>query len=72
LLKDFDISAIIDLDRARDAIGKLLNLIEGLQRENQELKRLNQLLLDELRRLNGEQGKPDIKPSRKDTDNKNG
>lgn len=65
MLKDFDISAIIDLDRAREAIGKLLNLIEALQQENQELKRLNQLLRDELRRLNGEQGKPDIKPKGK-------
>jgi hypothetical protein len=71
LLKDFDISAIIDLDSARDAIVKLLNVIEGLQQENQELKHLNQLLRDELRRLNGEQGKPDIKPSRKDTGNRN-
>lgn len=71
MLKDFDISAIIDLDSARDAIVKLLNLIEVLQQENQELKHLNQLLRDELRRLKGEQGKPDIKPSRKDTGNKN-
>jgi hypothetical protein len=71
LLKDFDISAIIDLDGARDAIGKLLNLIEELQQENQALKRLNQMLRDELRRLSGEQGKPDIKPSRKDTGSKN-
>ena len=71
MLKDFDISAIIDLDSARDAIGKLLNLIEVLQQENQELKRLNQLLRDELRRLNGEQGKPDIKPSTKAAGKKN-
>jgi hypothetical protein len=71
LLKDFDISTITDLDSARDAIVKLLNLIEGLQQEIQELKSLNQMLRDELRRLNGEQGKPDIKPSRKDTGNKN-
>ena len=71
MLKDFDISAIIDLDSARDAIGKLLNLIEVLQQENQELKRLIQLLRDELRRLNGEQGKPDIKPSTKAAGKKN-
>jgi hypothetical protein len=71
LLKDFDINIIIDLDRARDAIRKLLNLIETLQQENQELKHLNQLLRDELRRLNGEQGQLTIKPSKKGTGSKN-
>lgn len=71
MLKDFDISDIIDLESARETIRKLLNLIETFQQENQELKRLNQMLRDELRRLNGEQGKPNIKPSTKAAGNKN-
>jgi len=71
LLKDFDISAIIDLESARNFIRKLLNLIEAHQQEIQELKRLNQMLRDELRRLKGEQGKPDIKPSTKAAGKKN-
>jgi hypothetical protein len=58
-------SSIMDLDKAREAIGRLLNLIEKLQQENQELKSLNQQLRDELHRLKGEQGKPHIKPNRK-------
>jgi len=58
-------SSIMDLHKARDAIGKLLNLIETLEQENRELKSLNQQLRDELHRLNGEQGRPHIKPNTK-------
>jgi hypothetical protein len=65
VLNDFDMSSIMDLDKARDAIGKLLNLIETLQQENQHLKNLNQQLRDELHRLTGEQGKPHIKANTK-------
>jgi len=65
VLNDFDISSIIDLDKAREAIGKLLNLIETLQKENQQLKSLNQQLRDELHRLKGEQGKPRIQANTK-------
>jgi len=65
VLKDLDINAVIDLDTARDVIGKLLNSIETLYQDNQQLKHLNQLLRDELHRLTGEQGKPPIKPSSK-------
>jgi hypothetical protein len=61
-------SSIMDLDKAREAIGRLLNLIEKLQQENQELKSLNQQLRHELHRLKGEQGKPHIKPNRKTPD----
>ncbi len=71
MLKDFDISAIIDLESARNFIRKLLNLIEAHYQEIQELKRINQQLRDELRRLKGEQGKPDIKPSTKPAGKKN-
>ncbi len=71
MLNDIDINAITDLEGARDVIGKLLNLIEALQQENQELKRINQQLRDEIHRLKGEQGKPRIKPSNKGTGSKN-
>lgn len=71
MLKDFDISAIINLESARNFIRKLLNLIEAHHQEIQELKRINQQLRDELRRLKGEQGKPDIKPSTKPAGKKN-
>lgn len=53
----------------------LLNLIEVVYAENSELKKENQLLKDEINRLKGEQGKPDIKGNNnnnKDNDNKNG
>lgn len=71
MLKDIDINAITDIEGPRDVIGKLLNLIEALQQEIRELKRINQQLRDENRRLKGEQGKPDIKPSTKGTVSKN-
>jgi hypothetical protein len=71
LLKDIDISDTMDLESARNLIRKLLNLIEAHHQEIQELKRINQQLRDELRRLKGEQGKPDIKPSTKPAGKKN-
>jgi len=40
----------------------LLNLVEVLHRENLALKAENQQLKDEVNRLKGEKGKPDIKP----------
>jgi len=65
MLDDLDISKIRDLDDALDCIKKLLNLIETLNQEIPELKRQNQELRDENNRLKGEQGKPKIKPSKK-------
>jgi hypothetical protein len=65
MLDDLDISKIRDLDDALDCIKKLLNLIETLNQETLELKRQNQELRDEINRLRGEQGKPKIKPSKK-------
>jgi hypothetical protein len=67
MLTDFNINLIKDLDTAREDIRKLLNLIEALQQENQELKRIIQQLRDELNHLKGEQGKPHIKPPTKGT-----
>jgi hypothetical protein len=66
MLDDLDISRIRDLDDALDCIKKLLNLIETLNQEILELKGQNQELRDEINRLKGEQGKPTIKPNKKD------
>ena len=67
MLKDPDIKNIRNLDDALEVIRKLLNLIETLSRENQELKHQNQELRDEINRLKGEQGKPKIKPNKKNS-----
>jgi len=67
VLKDPDIKNIRNLDDALEVIRKLLNLIETLSRENQELKHQNQELRDEINRLKGEQGKPKIKPNKKNS-----
>jgi len=65
VLNDLDINNIRDLDDALDMIRKLLNLVETLHQENLELKRQNQELRDEINRLKGEQGKPKVKPGKK-------
>ena len=53
----------------RAAFGILFNLVETLSAENKELRKTNQTLKDEINRLNGEQGKPSIRPQKKDKDN---
>ncbi|MBK5101354.1 MAG: transposase [Desulfobacteraceae bacterium] len=65
MLTNLDINNIRDLDDAIDCIHKLLNLVETLNQEILELKRQNQDLRDENNRLKGEQGKPKIKPNKK-------
>ena len=65
MLSDFDINSITDLDEAIDFIRKLLNLLETLNQQILELKRQNQELRDEIKRLKGEQGKPNVKPNKK-------
>ena len=65
MLNDLDINNIRDLDDALDVIRKLLNFVETVRQENLELKKQNQQLQDEIHRLKGEQGKPKIKPSKK-------
>lgn len=45
-----------------NTILSLKNLIEDLCTENKDLKETNQKLKDEVNRLKGEKGKPDIKP----------
>lgn len=61
MLPGFDPNQIKDLDRARETIGMLLNLVEEMKRENDDLRERVQQLRDEVNRLKGEQGKPDIK-----------
>ncbi len=76
-MKTEDITKILeiiqpDIDRieypaAKKAVSVLLNLLEGLASENARLKQENQVLNDEINRLKGEQGKPEIKANvRKD------
>jgi hypothetical protein len=63
MLEDFDLNSIQDIEGARLAIIKLLNLMEELALENRELREEKQRLRDEINRLKGEQGQPDIKPN---------
>ena len=65
MLTGFDPQTINDLEGARTAISMLLNLIEEMQSENQALRADNASLRDEIQRLKGEQGRPDIKPNKK-------
>jgi hypothetical protein len=48
----------------KEAVYLLLNLIESTIAENNKLKGETQSLKDEINRLKGEQGKPDIKPNK--------
>ena len=60
-IPDVNLDAITD-PAARHLIGQLLNLIETLSAESQALRVENQQLRDELARLKGGSGKPDLKP----------
>ena len=65
MLPDLNPEQITNLDGARQAITLLLNLVEELKQENGRLRLEGQQLRDEINRLKGEQGKPNIKPGRK-------
>jgi hypothetical protein len=65
MLPGFDPEQIQDLAGARQAIVLLLNLVEEVKQENDRLRVTVQQLRDEINRLKGEQGKPDIKPNKK-------
>ena len=65
MLPGLDPNQIQDLEEARQAIILLLNLVEEFKQENDQLQETVQRFRDELNRLKGEQGKPDIKPSKK-------
>jgi len=59
----------ITLPDFHSAIDFLLNTIESFSHEIQKLKKENQNLKDEINRLKGEQGKPTIRPQKKDPNN---
>lgn len=61
-LEDLDLTSIAD-DRLREGFVRLLNLVEELSATVREQQEEIQRLRDENNRLNGEQGKPDIKPN---------
>ena len=61
-LPDVDLDAISDR-ATREVVRQLLNIIETLVAENAALRAENQQLRDEVARLKGSSGKPDIKPS---------
>jgi hypothetical protein len=61
-IPDVNLDAITD-PAARQLIAQLLNLIETLAADNQALRIENQHLRDELARLKGGSGKPDLKPA---------
>src|SRR5512138_1010300 len=60
-IPDVNLDAITD-PATRQVIAQLLNLIETLSAENQALRAENQQMRDELARLKGGSGKPDVQP----------
>lgn len=60
MLDDIDLSGIQD-ENARQLVVQLLNLIEDLSADLRDAQVENQRLRDEVNRLKGEQGKPNIK-----------
>jgi len=65
LLQKIDINLDHVDEKLKETILTLVNIIEELAKENSELRQDNQRLRDENNRLKGEQGKPYIKPKRK-------
>jgi len=60
MFEDIELNAIQE-ENARELVKRLLNMVEELSRDVRELRVENQCLRDEVNRLKGEQGKPDIK-----------
>ncbi len=65
MLEDFNPHLIQDLEGARQAVVHLLNLVEELKQTNLSQQAEIQVLRDEINRLKGEDGKPDIKANKK-------
>jgi hypothetical protein len=63
-LEQIDLDQIQDVEQAKKAIVMLINLVEDLQTTVRQLQADNQRLRDEINRLKGEKGKPDIKPNK--------
>lgn len=66
----FDLEKLNLSEEARQGLVLLLNLLEELKSENDALHALVQRLRDEINRLKGEQGKPEIKPNKKKDEQK--
>lgn len=64
MLANFDPNQIQDVEGARHAIIRILNLVEELSSENQLLREEVQRLRDENNRLKGEQGRPQVKANK--------
>jgi len=70
ILKDIQLDLEQIEDQApKDAVSTLLNIVEVSVAENSQLRNENQKLKDEINRLKGEQGKPDITPNTKQDGN---
>lgn len=69
MLIGFDPHQFQDVEGMQQAIVRLLNLVEELKQENEQLRAMVQQLRDEISRLKGEQGKPDIKPNKQESNN---
>ena len=65
VLKEIDIALAHVDNKTKETILSLLNIIEAQAKQIKELKAQLQNLRDEINRLKGEQGKPDIKPDKK-------
>lgn len=62
MLEGFELSQIQD-ERAKELLVRLLNLVENLSADLREAQQENQRLRDEIARLKGEKGRPNIKPN---------
>ena len=60
MFEDLDLNSIHE-ENARELVQRLLNLVEQLSADLQNSQAENQRLRDEVNRLKGEQGKPNIK-----------
>ena len=67
MLAGLNPQTINDLEGARQAIGALLNLVEELKQENERMRETLQQQRDEINRLKGEQGRPEIKGKKVET-----
>ena len=65
MLENINPQMIQDIEGVRQVVVLLLNIVEELKQENLAQGIEIQRLRDEINRLKGEQGKPDIKPSKK-------
>jgi hypothetical protein len=64
MLAGFDPNQIEDIEGAREAIIRILNIVEEISQENKRLRAEVQRLRDENNRLKGEQGQPKVKANK--------